>query len=141
MTRSTWTSGSIRPASLPARCMAERIAARSRTAGTPVKSCSRIRAGRDGSSAAGAARPGPGQASHPAETASRDTARLRLPEQAFQQDLDRHGQAGGIAEAEILEACQRKVIKFCRGKFVAHRDHVVLMLAASVAIPAVKLAM
>ncbi len=51
MIRSTGTSGSTLPASLPARFMAERIAARSTTAGTPVKSCIRTRAGRNGSSA------------------------------------------------------------------------------------------
>src|SRR3989442_599481 len=48
MIRSTGTSGSIRSRSLPARCMAARIAARSSAAGTPVESCSRMRAGRKG---------------------------------------------------------------------------------------------
>ena len=51
MMRSTGTSGSTLPASLPARSIADRIAARSTTAGTPVKSCIRTRAGRNGSSA------------------------------------------------------------------------------------------
>ena len=50
MIRSTGTRGSTLPASLPARFIAERIAARSTTAGTPVKSCISTRAGRKGSS-------------------------------------------------------------------------------------------
>ncbi len=53
MIRSTGTNGSTFPASLPARRIAERIAARSTTAGTPVKSCMRTRAGRNGSSLSG----------------------------------------------------------------------------------------
>ena len=51
MTRSTGTSGLIRCGSPPARFMADRIAARSTTAGTPVKSCRMTRAGLNGSSA------------------------------------------------------------------------------------------
>ena len=43
-TRSTGTSGSMRPTSLPRRCAALRIAARSASSGTPVKSCSTTRA-------------------------------------------------------------------------------------------------
>ncbi|MNX77551.1 hypothetical protein D3C86_1090960 [compost metagenome] len=46
MTRSTGTSGLILAASAPSLAMASRIAARSTTAGTPVKSCIRTRAGR-----------------------------------------------------------------------------------------------
>ena len=46
MTRSTGTSGLIFSASPPSFCMALRIAARSTTAGTPVKSCISTRAGR-----------------------------------------------------------------------------------------------
>ena len=45
MIRSAGTSGLTRSGSPPARWTAERIAARSTTAGTPVKSCMRIRAG------------------------------------------------------------------------------------------------
>ena len=45
MTRSTGTSGLIFSASPPSVCIALRIAARSTTAGTPVKSCISTRAG------------------------------------------------------------------------------------------------
>ena len=46
MTRSTGTSGLIFWASPPSALTPSRIAARSTTAGTPVKSCIRTRAGR-----------------------------------------------------------------------------------------------
>ena len=65
MTRSTGTSGSTLPASLPARRIADLIAARSTTAGTPVKSCIRTLAGRNGSSA-----PFGGGAGHAASAAA-----------------------------------------------------------------------
>ena len=52
MTRSTGTSGLIRRGSPPSRCMALRMAARSTTQGTPVKSCSTTRAGLKGTSTA-----------------------------------------------------------------------------------------
>ena len=48
MTRSTGTSGLMRSGSPPRRFMAWRMAARSTTAGTPVKSCRMTRAGRKG---------------------------------------------------------------------------------------------
>src|SRR3990172_9563354 len=48
MTRSTGRRGLIRRGSPPRRARAARIAARSTTAGTPVKSCIRTRAGRKG---------------------------------------------------------------------------------------------
>src|ERR1700676_4629554 len=47
MTRSTGTSGLIFSASPPSACIALRIAARSTTAGTPVKSCISTRPGRN----------------------------------------------------------------------------------------------
>src|SRR5204863_184787 len=50
MTRSTGTSGLIFSASPPSACIALRIAARSTTAGTPVKSCISTRAVRNASS-------------------------------------------------------------------------------------------
>ena len=46
MTRSTGTSGLILVGSPPSDAIASRIAARSQTAGTPVKSCISTRAGR-----------------------------------------------------------------------------------------------
>ncbi len=45
MTSSAGDSGLIRPGSPPSACMASRIAARSTTAGTPVKSCNTTREG------------------------------------------------------------------------------------------------
>ncbi len=42
-TRSTGTSGSIRPGSRPSRAAVLRMAARSASSGTPVKSCSTTR--------------------------------------------------------------------------------------------------
>ena len=52
ITRSTGTSGLIRWGSPPARFIADRMAARSTTHGTPVKSCKITRAGENGSSTA-----------------------------------------------------------------------------------------
>jgi hypothetical protein len=54
MIRSTGTSGSTRLGSLEARATALRIAARSTTAGTPVKSCIRTRPGMNAMSFDGA---------------------------------------------------------------------------------------
>ncbi|WVY99932.1 hypothetical protein V8G54_026002 [Vigna mungo] len=48
MTRSTGTRGLILLESLPSLFIASRMQARSTTAGTPVKSCSRTRAGLKG---------------------------------------------------------------------------------------------
>ena len=55
ITRSTSTSGLIASGSPPISSIASRIAARSTTAGTPVKSCIRTRAGWKGISALGSA--------------------------------------------------------------------------------------
>ncbi len=55
MTSSTGCSGLIRLGSPPMATMASRMAARSTTAGTPVKSCSRTRAGMKAISRAGIA--------------------------------------------------------------------------------------
>ena len=51
MTRSAGTSGLIRLGSPPRALIASRMAARSTTQGTPVKSCITTRAGRKGTSA------------------------------------------------------------------------------------------
>ena len=56
MTSSAGTSGSIRPGSPPRSAIASRIAARSTTAGTPVKSCMSTRAGVKAISRLGSAR-------------------------------------------------------------------------------------
>ena len=50
ITRSTGTSGLTFAGSPPRRMMPSRMAARSTTAGTPVKSCIRMRAGLNGTS-------------------------------------------------------------------------------------------
>ncbi len=50
MTRSTGTMGLMRSGLPPSRDMAERMAARSTTAGTPVKSCRMTRPGLNGTS-------------------------------------------------------------------------------------------
>ncbi len=55
MIRSTGTSGSILCASPPSSSIASRIAARSTSAGTPVKSCISTRAGWNGISVLGSA--------------------------------------------------------------------------------------
>ena len=55
MTRSTSTSGLIAAGSPPRSSIASRIAARSTTAGTPVKSCISTRAGWKGISTEGSA--------------------------------------------------------------------------------------
>ena len=55
MTSSAGSSGLMRVGSPPSACIAARIAARSTTAGTPVKSCSSTRAGMNAISLAGSA--------------------------------------------------------------------------------------
>ena len=50
ITRSTWISGFTWPGCPPSLMMPSRMAARSTTPGTPVKSCIRMRAGRNGTS-------------------------------------------------------------------------------------------
>ena len=57
MTRSAWTSGLTRPGSPPRSAIASRMAARSTTAGTPVRSWRMTREGMNGISAS-AATPG-----------------------------------------------------------------------------------
>src|SRR4026209_1090756 len=66
MMRSTGTKGFTRPGSPPARSTALRIAARSTTAGTPVKSCIRTRPGLNAMSWAG-----PGQVARAGEEPGR----------------------------------------------------------------------
>ena len=94
MTRSTWTSGLIAAGSPPSSSIASRIAARSTTAGTPVKSCISTRAGWNGISIDGSA-----FASQLA-IASTSSAATELavlePERVLQQHLERVGQARDV---------------------------------------------
>jgi hypothetical protein len=75
ITRSTGTSGLTPAGSAPARATAERMAARSTTAGTPVKSCISTRAGMNAMSAAGAGHDASARTS--SALTSRDPARRR----------------------------------------------------------------
>ena len=75
MIRSTGTSGLTREASPPARAIALRIAARSTTAGTPVKSCIRMRAGMNASRAARSSSGQPARARTSSSLTSRVPAR------------------------------------------------------------------
>jgi hypothetical protein len=77
ITRSTGIDGSIESGSTPARWAALRIAARSTTAGTPVKSCINTRAGMKAMSPAGS-----GQAAS-ARTSSSETSRVPARRRMF----------------------------------------------------------
>ena len=90
MTRSAGTSGLTSAGSPPRSAIASRMTARSTTAGTPVKSWSRTRAGMNGISASAAA---PGRQARSVSTSSaRTTAAAGVAEQVLEQDLDRHRQ-------------------------------------------------
>jgi hypothetical protein len=74
--------------------MADRMAARSTTAGTPVKSCSRTRAGRNGiSSRAGAFRVIGRQ---PLDVLLAYRKTIEVSKQPFEQDLDRDREPGNV---------------------------------------------
>src|SRR5918996_1635249 len=73
MMRSTSTSGLTRAGSPLARAIAERIAARSTTAGTPVKSCIKTRDGMNATDASGAG------AGHPARAETSWSRTSRVP--------------------------------------------------------------
>src|ERR1700681_1899113 len=116
MIRSTGTRGSTLPASFPALFIADRMAARSTTAGTPVKSCIRTRAGRYGSSASfgGGARPAPrtltcfsGLVRAHVDIFLCRSARFGQAHQAFEEHLDGHRQAGGVMHATFRERAER----------------------------------
>ena len=77
MMRSTSTSGLTRSGSPPARAIADRIAARSTTAGTPVKSCIRTRAGMKATLVRGAGAGQSARARTSASLTSRVPARRR----------------------------------------------------------------
>ena len=85
MTRSTSTTGSTLDGSPPARAIADRIAARSTTAGTPVKSCIRTRDGMNARSADGTIR---GQSASARTSSWRDVAGASAAQEVLEQDLD-----------------------------------------------------
>ena len=104
MTSSTGCSGFTRFGSPPSRAMPSRIAARSTTAGTPVKSCSSTRAGANEISRC---RP---DVEIPArqrfDVGLLDEAAVLLPQQVLQQDFHRIRQAGDFGKSGSLQSGQ-----------------------------------
>ena len=94
MTSSTGWSGLIFCGSPPIRFMASRIAARSTTAGTPVKSWSRTRLGRNAISRVGIGLGVP--PGEPADVVGRHRDAVLVAEQVLQQDLEREGQPSHV---------------------------------------------
>ncbi len=94
MTSSAGSSGLIFLGSPPMRFMASRMAARSTTAGTPVKSCSSTRAGVKAISLSGLAFGVPvGQGR---DVGGADGLAVLGAEEVFQEDLERERQAGRV---------------------------------------------
>ena len=94
MTSSAGTSGLISAGSPPIAAIASRIAARSTTAGTPVKSCMTTRAGVNAISLEGAA-----VGSHAASasmSAAVDRSVALRAQQVLEQDLQRERQARDV---------------------------------------------
>ena len=121
MTRWTGTSGLILAASPPSLVIASRIAARSTTHGTPVKSCISTRAGRYWISRSGCAGPAASR-SIAWMSLDRDGRAVLEPQQIFEQDLHRKGQARDVAQlrprpwrAEIIVRSGRPPIKRVAG--------------------------
>ena len=94
ITRSTSTSGLIAVGSPPISSIASRIAARSTTAGTPVKSCIRTRAGWKGISTLGSA--AASQEAIASTSARAHRHPVLEPQHVLQQHLDRVRQAGDV---------------------------------------------
>ena len=109
MTRSTGTSGLIFLGSPPARFMAERMAARSTTAGTPVKSWRRTRAGLKGISALEVDGGVPG--GELADVGFGDLEAVEVAEAALQEDLDGVGETGNAREPGLFETRQAEVLQ------------------------------
>ena len=102
ITRSTGISGLIFLGSPPSRCMAARMAARSTTAGTPVKSCSSTRDGLKGiSTSAGAAAFQRGQV---LDVVFADGKAVAVAQRRFQQHANRKRQLGDLGQALALRA-------------------------------------
>ena len=103
MTSSTGWSGLIFLGSPPIRFMASRIAARSTTAGTPVKSWSRTRLGRKAISRDGIALGS--QLGQPADVVGGDRQTVLVAEQVFQQDLERERQPRHV-ESRLIQGVE-----------------------------------
>ena len=106
ITRSAGTSGLICAGSPPISAIASRMAARSTTTGTPVKSWSRTRAGRNGSSvvAVGCVR---SPRREDREVVGRDepAPRRRVTQRVLDQDLERVRESlelGNVERAEVV---------------------------------------
>ena len=88
--------------------MASRIAARSTTAGTPVKSCISTRAGRKAISSSVLPR-----LSEPLGDAfdvlARDRTAVLVAQQIFEQDFERIGQLGNAFEAVLLGRLEAEI--------------------------------
>ena len=97
MTRSTGTSGLIFLGSPPSATMASRIAARSTTAGTPVKSCISTRAGRKAISLTDLP-PFFSQSAKAAMSVVLTVRAVLVAQQVFEQHPQREGQAGEVAD-------------------------------------------
>ena len=94
-------SGLIFFGSPPSRCIAARIAARSTTHGTPVKSCSTTRAGLKGiSTLAGDGGVPGGERLH---VVFGHHVAVAVAQQRFQQHADRKRQRGDVAQAGVFE--------------------------------------
>ena len=97
MTRSQGTSGLIRSGSPFIRAIASRMAARSTTQGTPVKSCSTTRAGMNGTSPRLA--PVGLHAGQVPDVRLGHEAAAGVAERVLEQDADGEGQAVEVGEA------------------------------------------
>ena len=88
------------------RCMASRMAARSTTAGTPVKSCSSTRAGMNAISFSVAPAALEGPACQGANIFGKNKPAVLVAQQIFQQDFQRKGQPRNIADSGALQHAQ-----------------------------------
>ena len=104
ITSSTGWSGLIFVGSPPIRFIASRIAARSTTAGTPVKSWSRTRLGRKAISRQGIALGS--QCGQAADVVGGDGRPVLVAEEVFEEDLQRERQPGRV-DARRLRASSR----------------------------------
>ena len=88
------------------------MAARSTTAGTPVKSCISTRAGRKAISRSEAPRLQP--ARHGLDVVDRDRAAVLVAQQVFEQHLQRERQARDVAEPVLLRGLEAEIVETTR---------------------------
>ena len=117
MTRSTGTSGLIFAGSPPSSSIASRIAARSTTPGTPVKSCISTRAGWNGISSLGSAVGVPG--GDRLDVGGGDRVAVLEAQRVLEQDLERVGQPGDV---EAAPAARRGGRSRTRGRETSRVD-------------------